>query len=252
MSPVNPPTPEEFRALVKTEPVAAWEAVAPWLRTPLPKAAEPHLVLWLAQLGPHGAKLPAAWRQALIAMLADEDNKPSALLAIRRAPHPDYVPAMLAEQQRIIEDKRVIFAGFGEVFGQPWNDAAVTAVLAQFADARAVPVLEALFVQADKLTDTQGLLDAAAKTKSPALVPALRAWVAKREPGTTGTAAQVIAELEAIARETGQPLPERPSIEPVAVKGKGAKKKSAPAKKKPAPAKKKPAVKKQPAPKKRR
>lgn len=220
------------------------------MRTPLPKAAEPHVVLWLALLGPQGAKLPASFRQALLALLADEEHKPSARLAIAKAPHADYVPAMLAEQQRLIEDKRVIFAGFGEVFGQPWNDAAATRVLAQFADARAVPVLEALFVQADKLTDTQGLLDAAAKTQSPALVPALRAWVARREPGTTETAAQVIAALEAIARETGQPIPERPSVEPVAVTGKGAKKKApakrAPAakKKRPAPAQKKPAARK--------
>src|SRR3954453_18646053 len=95
-------------------------------------------------------KTPASPR-ALIAKLSDKRHEIDALFAMAAAPHPDYVPAVVAYHQRVLDDKRLMMAELGDDFGHGWDNDQVLRVLAKVGDDRAVPLLEALLVQARKV-----------------------------------------------------------------------------------------------------
>lgn len=225
------PTAAEVAALAKTSPDKAWKLVAPHFKLPVPKAKVAAVDAYIGALQRHGAKLPATWRTALVALL--EDDTPfhaGALLAMSFAPHEDYVGAVVAALERSLQDKRDLFAEFGEVFGHAWDDRATMEVLAKVGDARAVPALEALLVQADKVSHWPQLLDACERTQSPALVPALQAWRTKsaaKNPAWEGVkrADQVIKALTAVAKKKKLELPAAPSLAPLVFEKKKGKKK---------------------------
>jgi len=174
-------------------------------------------------------KTPASPR-ALIKKLSDKRYQLETLFAMAAAPHPDYVPALVAYHMKLLDDKRKMMAEFGDDFGHAWDDEQVLRVLAKVGDDRAVPLLEALLVQARRVSWWDLVLEACERTDVPALVPALVAFrdrSAAESPNwpLLPQADRVIAALRHSAKKRGLPIPEAPSIAPLSFAAKSATKK---------------------------
>jgi hypothetical protein len=163
----------------------------------------------------------AAKTASLIAKLSDKRHQTEALFAMAAAPHADYVPALVDYHQSLLDDKRLMMAELGDDFGQGWDNEQVLRVLAKVGDERAVTLLETLLVQARKIVWWNLLLEAAQRIDSPALIPALVGWrdgKAAVNPSWDGVARadRVISALRRSAKKRKLPIPDAPSVAPLA------------------------------------
>lgn len=206
----------ELEALVATNALAAWKSVGIALEKKwTPKQTETWQTI-IKAFAPHAAKLPA-YRRALAGLVGNRELRLDAIFAMKRAPHADYIPALVADHEASLQRTRDVYAEFGENFGHAWDDSDVLEILSKVCDARAVPVLDALLVQATKVAYWNLLLDACVASRSPTLIPGLRVWLAKAGNSKwEGIAAgkRAIAALEAIAKAERIGIPLVPTVPP--------------------------------------
>lgn len=131
----------------------------------------------LQQLARHGDTLPTAWRERLVE-LADEPAfaEDAAVGLAQVKPHRSMVPPMVRRLTARLDAADPFRSSDDEI---------ALAVLAKCADARATDVLVRL-LEAPRVAHWDLMLEACVRTKSKAMVPAIRAWLRRaKQNGAT-------------------------------------------------------------------